>query len=266
MEEQIDREFEQLYRPETVTADAAVVRRNTLFLRMVTLSILLHLALTPLVFLPGKRAGGIPFSSVISVNLDSLPPPAAQAPQPASVPPVEPVPVEPLAPPPPEPVVRAAATETEKLREKVQEAVVGGQNKPELLEQSSFGLGLSLGYFSSLAEGRTLRDDIKQYYFTMLRKVNEQWWLTGAQGIRTPQIPLINVVLDRNGEIIERVLEQSSGDREYDRKILQALDAAAPFPPLPESFRMPYFKAPLRLVAPLNFLLPGSNPVPQGHS
>ena len=123
------------------------------------------------------------------------------------------------------------------------------------MEQSSLGLGLSLGRFSTLAEGRTLRDDIKQYYFTLLRKVNEQWWLVGAGGIRTPTIPVLTVVIGPNGELLNRILEQSSGDREFDGKILRALDAAAPFPPLPQGYRDRQFTAPMRMVPPLNLLL-----------
>ena len=265
MDEQIDREFEQLARQETISEDASTVHHNTLFLRMLSLSILLHLALTPLIYLPGKRTGGVPFSSMIAVDLATVPSPPVQPPQPEPVPPAETVPVEPVAPPLPEPVPKATATDVERLNDQVKEAVAGGKDQPELLEQSSLGLGLSLGYFSSLAEGRTLRDDIKQYYFALLRKVNEQWWLTGAGSIRTPRIPIITVVLARNGDLVERFIEQGSGDREYDKKILQALDAAAPFPPLPPSYRDHFFKVPIRMVAPLNFLLPGSNEF-KGHS
>ena len=265
MEEQIDREFEQLVPRETVPDEVTAVRRNTLFLRMLTLSILLHLALTPLIDLPGKRTGGVPFSSMIAVDLETIPSPPPQSPQLESTPPAETISTEPVEPPLPEPLPKAPETDAERLNEHVREAVAGGKEQPELLEQSSLGLGLSLGYFSSLAEGRTLRDDIKQYYFAMLRKVNEQWWLTGAGSIRTPRIPVITVVLARNGDLVERFIEQGSGDREYDKKILQALDAAAPFPPLPPTFRDQFFKVPIRMVAPLNFLLPGKAEF-KGHS
>ena len=266
MREYIDREFEQLPQ-ETIPEDPDVTTvRNTLFLRMLSLSILLHLVLTPLIYLPGKRTGGVPFSSMIAVDLDTVPSPPTQPPQPEPAPPAEAVPAEPVTPPLQKPVPNTPATDAERLNEHVREAVAGGKDQPELLEQSSLGLGLSLGYFSSLAEGRTLRDDIKQYYFDMLRKVNEQWWLTGTGSIRTPRIPIITVVLARNGDLVERFIEQGSGDREYDRKILQALDAAAPFPPLPPAYRDPFFKVPIRMVAPLNFMLPGAAPAPLGHS
>lgn len=266
MEEQIDREFEHPFRNITPD-DPSVVRRNTLFIRMLSLSILLHLALTPLIFLPGQRADNVPFSSIIAVNLDTVPtPPATPPPEPPTPTgelspetPVIPEPVRELVPPQPK-------TETQSLQEQVATAITNGAKQPDLLEQSSLGLGLSLGYFSSLAEGRTLRDDIKLYYFAVLQKVNEQWWLTGAgkQG-RTPQIPVVSIIIARNGDLVNRFVEQSSGDREFDKKILQALDAAAPFPPLPPTFRDTLFKAPIRMVAPLNFLLPSGTEF-KGHS
>lgn len=263
MEEQIDREFEQLVPRETVPDEVAAVRRNTLFIRMLTLSILLHLALTPLIYLPGKKTGGVPFSSIIAVDLATVPSLPAQPPQPKPASLVETAPATTV--PPPEPITKAPETDAVRLDEQIREAVAGGKDQPELLAQSSLGLGLSLGYFSSLAEGRTLRDDIKQYYFALLRKVNEQWWLTGAGSIRTPRIPVITVVLARNGDLVERFIEQGSGDREYDKKILQALDAATPFPPLPPTYRDPFFTVPIRMVAPLNLLLPGANEF-KGHS
>ena len=264
MDEQIDREFEQPLRelPALETPlfqEVAVVRQNTLFSRMLCLSIFLHLALTPLLYLPGKRTGGTP-PSTIAVDLNtvpSLPPASPEAPKPQT----EEIAPKPETPPVPEPLPTPPMPETQRLNDTVKEAVAGGREQPELLEQASLGLGLSLGYFSSLAEGRTLRDDIKQYYFTLLRKINEKWWLIGKGSIRTPRIPIITVVISRNGELLNRIIEQGSGDQEFDQKILQAVDAANPFPPLPPSYTDPYFTVPIRMVAPLNLLFPDSNEI-----
>jgi len=258
MNDQIDREFEQQVSHRHFTEDAAAVRRNTLFLRMLSLSILLHLALTPLIYLPGKRTVGAPFSSMIAVDLDTVPSIPASPPQPTPAPEAEAATAEPVTPPLPEPLATAPATEAERLTDTVRKAVAGGGEQPELLEQASLGLGLSLGYFSSLAEGQSLRDDIKQYYFALLRKVNQQWWLIGAGSVRTPRVPVITIVLAQNGELLSRVIEQGSGDREYDKKILQALDAAAPFPPLPQNYPYRFFSAPIRMVAPIVLFLPGT--------
>lgn len=264
MNDQIDREFEPPLPRHDYVEDAAAVRRNTLFLRMLTLSILLHLALTPLLLLPGKRSSGVPFSSIIAVDLAAVPSPPPAPPLPA--PPENPAPAAPAAEPPPEPLPEAPPTESQKLTTTVTEAVAGGREQPELLEQASLGLGLSLGYFSSLNEGRTLRDEIKLYYFTLLRQVNEQWWLTGAGSVRTPRIPVITLVIARNGELLQRYIEQGSGDREYDRHILRAIDAAAPFAPLPPTYRDRVFTVPIRMVAPLNFLLTGDSTDMAGHA
>ena len=227
-----------------------------LFLWMLSLSILLHLALAPLIYLPGKRSGDTPVPSVLGVDLSTVPSLPRSLPQPEPVP-EKASPAEPESPTVPEPPTTTPATEAGKLDSIVREAIAGGREQPKLLEQSSLGLGLSLGYFSSLAEGRTLRDDIKEYYFTLLRKVNEQWWLIGAGTVRTPRIPVLTVVLNRNGELLNRVMEQGSGDPDFDRKVLQALDGATPFPPLPPTYREQYFTVPIRMVPPRNILLGG---------
>ena len=256
MNDQIDREFEQPNPEAPPPRESSAVRGNRIFPWMLSLSILLHLALTPLIFLPGKRSGGLSVPSTIGVDLNTVPT------IPRSLPPPEPPPEEPTQAKPeppiiPQPTATAPATEAEELNTRIREAVSGGREQPELLEQASLGLGLSLGYFSSLAEGRTLRDDIKEYYFTLLRKVNEQWWLIGAGTVRTPRIPVLTVVLNRNGDLLNRVIEQGSGDPEFDRKILRSVDGAAPFPPLPPTYREQYFTVPIRMVPPLNLLLGG---------
>jgi periplasmic protein TonB len=265
MDDFLDREFQVLHQVHEPEAQENATRHG-LFICMLALSLALHLVLAPLVLVSGKRAGGLPFASLVTVTLDSLPslpPPQQQAaPSPDDSLPETPAAPQPAATTPAE----ALPTESQQLLQQVNAAVAGGQNDPVLLEQMSLGLGLSLGYFSSIAEGKTLRDDIRQYYFALLRRINEQWWLgRGTPGGSPSRVPVVNIVISRRGEIIERRFLQSSGDREYDRKILQALDAAAPFPALPESYHETFFQAPIRMVAPLNFLLPGSADL-QGHS
>lgn len=117
---------------------------------------------------------------------------------------------------------------------------------------SSLSLGMSRGFFRSLADGDTLRSDIKEYYFTLVQRINEQWWAVAGQtkaevGRREA---LVTVVLKRNGEVLDVRLLKSSGSPEYDRMILNALQAA-PLPPLPDSYPGEFFQAPFRLMAPL---------------
>jgi protein TonB len=114
---------------------------------------------------------------------------------------------------------------------------------------------MSRGFFKSLAEGQSLKSDIRDYYFVMLDKINESWWRNGmANREGVFQEPLIEVQITRNGEIANRALVRSSGNPAYDRSILKAIDAAAPLPPLPNSFTGEFFQAPVRLVAPLGLM------------
>ncbi|AJE03315.1 energy transducer TonB [Geobacter pickeringii] len=120
---------------------------------------------------------------------------------------------------------------------------------------SSLSLGMSRGFFRSLADGETLRSDIKEYYFTLVQRINEQWWSVAGQAETGPgkREALVTVVLKRNGEIFDVRLLKSSGSPEYDRLILNALQAA-PLPPLPDSYPGEFFQAPFRLMAPLGLL------------
>jgi protein TonB len=129
------------------------------------------------------------------------------------------------------------------------------------MQQNALSLGMNFGFFRSFADGESLRHEIREYYLTMLQKINESWWLIGGadpRGVR--QNASIIVRIARNGDIIERKVVNGSGNAEYDRTILRALDVATPFPPLPESYQGFYFDAPLRLVVPSGLMLAG---VPQ---
>ena len=152
---------------------------------------------------------------------------------------------EPSAPPYPESLL---------LEENVRQSVTEAQTNPESLTERSFSLGLTNGYFSSIATGETLRESIRDYYFQMLREINEKWWLTGASRGMWRKGALVEVVVARDGSIVDRYLVKSSGNRAFDRAIMTALAQATPLPPLPADFKPEYFRAPLRFIAPLNLL------------
>ena len=124
------------------------------------------------------------------------------------------------------------------------------------MNPSSLSLGMTRGFFRSLADGDTLRSDIKEYYFALVQRINEQWWAVADQRGTEPgrQEALVTIVLQRDGEILDVRLIKSSGNPEYDRVILKALQSATPLPPLPESYPGEYFEAPFRLMAPLGLL------------
>ncbi len=113
---------------------------------------------------------------------------------------------------------------------------------------------MTRGYFRSLAEGETLRDDIRMYYFSMLQNINEKWWLDESIDRKGIKEVVIDIIVAKNGEIVAKQLIRGSGNAAYDNSVLKALEAASPLPPLPESYHGDFFQAPIRLVPPLNLL------------
>lgn len=117
---------------------------------------------------------------------------------------------------------------------------------------TSLGRGMTSGYFSSFAEGKNLREDIREYYFTLLEKINTRWWLK-AETLKESALQdgVALFVIGRDGMIIDLKLTQSTGSREVDLAIIEVLKATAPFPALPASYTSDRFLAPLRIAAPL---------------
>jgi len=116
------------------------------------------------------------------------------------------------------------------------------------------GLGLTRGYFKSLGEGETLRDDIRAYYLDMLQVVNEKWWMNEQIDKRRVAPVVVLLAIARNGSILEARISESSGNRQYDKAVLDSVAKAGPLPPLPASYEMPVFLAPIRLIPPLNLM------------
>lgn len=227
------------------------VRTTTnIFGRMVVFSLLLHAICSTILLLPPK--GGVGGKSVTYLSLDmvapAVPSPAiretAVAPKEAAAIPET---LSPVTPPP---------SELEKLQKGVQQTMEAANSKPATVQQVSMGLGIISGRFSTLADGKTLRDDMREYYLTMLERFNEKWWLGNNGPQAVAQGAVIMVSIARNGVIVDKSLIQSSGNPANDRVLLQALDAAGPLPPLPATYEGDFFKAPLRFVAPLNLMAP----------
>ncbi|MGB9082157.1 MAG: TonB family protein, partial [Desulfuromonadaceae bacterium] len=118
---------------------------------------------------------------------------------------------------------------------------------------TSLGRGMASGYFSSLGEGKNLRDDIREYYFLVLEKVNSRWWLK-AETLKEAALHdgMVEFLVGRDGTLIDSRLLKSTGSREVDRAIIEVLKEAAPFPPLPASYDPDLFRAPLKIAAPLH--------------
>jgi len=157
-----------------------------------------------------------------------------------SLPQTEPSPTEPL-------------SETEKLQKDVQQLREAADSNPASLQERSIGLGLTNGYFSSISEGESLRGDIREYYFRLLREINEKWWLNKEGQQAGFQGAILNVVIARDGTIVRKVLIRKSGNPAFDKAILQTLEAASPLAPLPENYENQYFTFPVKFVGPLTF-------------
>jgi len=158
------------------------------------------------------------------------------------------------APAPPRPVPAPPLSELDKLKEHAQRSLDSAATQPEAVQDASLGLSITSGYFGAIGEGESLHDDIREYYFEMLRRINAKWWLNmeNRQGGRNRAV--FYLVIARDGTIVDRMMVTSSGNPAYDRAMLLTLEASNPLPPLPESYRGDYFQAPLRFNVPLNLL------------
>ncbi|GFO59434.1 TonB-dependent receptor [Geomonas silvestris] len=212
-------------------------------------SLFLHLgAAAVLISLSGSQPAHVP--AVTYVDLKSVPspaPPSAPPKQETATPPVTPEP--PVQPAPAEPVKR------QPVETPPAQPATPPQAKPdEDRSHTVLGLGLTRGYFKSLGEGDTLRDDIKAYYLDMLQVINEKWWMNEEIDKRRVAPVVVLLAVARNGSILEARISESSGNRQYDKAVLDSIAKAGPLPPLPASYDMQVFLAPIRLVPPLNLM------------
>ncbi len=226
-------------------------RRSTAYFgRMLAVSLGVHIALFMLLLSP--RHGQFAVRPVAYLDLSMTEPGRpAETKQTAAAAPEKPVPL-------PEPPPQSAPTEFDKLQQGAREALETAAVKPEAVGQSSLALGITSGYFSSLAEGQSLHDDIRDYYFSMLRAINEKWWVANAGHAGARTRAMINVLIGRDGNVLKAEIVQGSGSFAYDKSLLKALEAASPFPPLPERYRMAFFEAPLIFNPPLDLMSLGN--------
>jgi periplasmic protein TonB len=89
---------------------------------------------------------------------------------------------------------------------------------------------------------------------TLTQEINEKWWLNSGDRPCARSGAIVEVVVARDGTIVDKALVRSSGNRAFDRAIIAAVERANPLPPLPADYQPAYFSAPLRFVAPLNLL------------
>lgn len=174
-------------------------------------------------------------------------PPVTAPVEEAKLPAEDPIPLPPQAPP----------TEAEKLSRETADAINSAKEQPEAMHKVSFGLGLLNGHFGTIADGRTLRSDMREYHLSLLRAINENWWRNGNkfEGMNSA---IATIMVSRSGEIINAQIMQSSGNPSYDRILIKSLLAAGPLPPLPSFFEAQVFTAPIKFNPPLSLF--GSSP------
>jgi protein TonB len=113
------------------------------------------------------------------------------------------------------------------------------------------GLGMTHGYFSGLADGRSLRDEIRGYYFEVVEKINREWW-DKAGLLKEPirQDGVFELLLQRDGTIASIRILQGTGSNEADRLLSEIIRNTSPLPSLPATYDLSMFRAPLRIKAP----------------
>jgi periplasmic protein TonB len=216
----------------------------------IAVSVMLHLACVYVLFTMPSGSSS-PRTSVTYVDLN-----AALHPAPAmTVPPREATPPT-TAPEPEAPPVPETPPQAQQLQPALpsQPAAVQETRQEEQRSHTVMGLGLTKGYFKSLGEGETLREGVKGYYLEMLQVINEKWWVDQQLDKRRLAPVVVSLTVARNGEIAGIELMRGSGSRSYDKAVMAALAAASPLPPLPASYVGDFFKAPVRLVPPLNLM------------
>lgn len=235
--------------PDDVSEPLVRQRRSLdLFAGAVVMSLVLHLAASVVVVLPGRlvRTAGAPLMLELR-NLQTLPESSpGPLPEPAAPDSEE---TSELSEPEPAPAMA-------QLEAAVSRSLRRAAETPAAAHESAIGLGMISGRFTSFAEGATLKDDIKTYYFALMRRINEVWWTGAAATSSFSAAASVSLVISRSGRLLDCELLESSGSSEQDRLLLAVIKAAEPLPPLPAEFPESTFSAPIRFVPPLRLMMP----------
>jgi len=225
-------------------------RSVDIFACTVVISLILHIAVSTFLSLPGLFSG--PASAPVFVDLQSTTSSPAAEEEPAEEPTQANEPAAPDLQTLPE-----ASSESARLDKAIETSLRKAVQAPEAVHDSSIGLGMVSGHFASFAEGESLKDDIRVYYFSLMRRINEVWWLSGAAKGNFTYAASVNIHISREGKVLDCELLESSGSREQDQALLDSIKRAEPLPPLPQSFYGRVFNAPLRFIPPLRLMFPG---------
>jgi len=221
-----------------------------IFVCTVVISLLLHLAASTVLLLPGRYS--LPSAAPLFVDLKSMTSLPAVTETPAQEPPA----AEEL-PAPEQQSLPETYPEAAGLDRAIESSLQKAVQSPEAVHENAIGLGMISGHFASFAQGETLKDDIRVYYFSLMRRINEVWWTGGATKGAFISPASVLVSISRDGKVVGCDLLESSGDREQDQALLESVKKAEPLPPLPSSYLQRTFNAPIRFVPPLRLMFPG---------
>lgn len=225
------------------TTTAARLPRERLT-RMLVISLIVHLAIFSAVLLAPR--GGGDGRTVAFVDL-TMPPDASP-----SAPPL--APQAPKPPPAAEPAEKSSPEAVEPQAKESAPAPEPAKPEPAATGGTSINLGIGRGYFGSLGEGETLKDEIREYYFEMVTRINERWWQRPEADDSRVGMVMVMIVVARDGKVVNCQLMRSSGRRSYDEAVVAAVQAASPLLPLPATFEGDFFQAPLRVMPPLSLM------------
>ncbi|KAB0668813.1 TonB C-terminal domain-containing protein [Oryzomonas sagensis] len=233
------------YIPDTPEPETACAPHKPWMGYALATSLMLHLLAVVFIFAAGGAVRSIPAVSGILVENVTFAPTISPAKQAEPVP--APAPSEPPRQPDASqdvPPLQASSAAQTAAPEKASEGM-------KELMATPLGLGMTYGYISSLAEGRSLREDIRGYYFEVVEKINREWWKR-ADGLKEPirRDGIIELYVQPDGSIISQRIYQGTGSREADQVLQDVIKAVAPLPPLPASFDQKVFLAPLKIKAP----------------
>ena len=214
--------------------------------RMLVISLAVHLVIFSVVLLSPQGGGDSRTVAFVDLTMPAAGPPAV-----------------PNAPPRPVPKPQSLAELGEKTApedtgeppaKEPEEVVEPAKTQPVATGGTSISLGIGRGYFGSLGEGATLRDEIREYYFEMVKLINDTWWQRPEADDSRVGMVMVMIVVARDGTVVNCQLMRGSGRQQYDQAVLAAVQASSPLPSLPAEFDGDFFQAPLRVMPPLSLM------------
>jgi len=86
-----------------------------------------------------------------------------------------------------------------------------------------------------------------RYYTAVYNKIYHAWILPGY-GSKKNLEAIVNIRISRNGKILKMRFEQRSSNAYFDRSVLRAIKKADPLPPLPQGFNEPHLEIGIRFI------------------